>query len=1082
MSLYVYNKVTPGVPTTSVLTSLRKREYQTRQQQLRQGTCRRIGCPPRPREDFFVYDHAIISPSSPDINDGRTGVEAEVGAIKGSNTGSGSSSGSDSGIKTMTSSSSLPLIHPRVTSAVPMTCCYNTDTDLPDLVMDWNRAALSSERRGRKAVSLSSPPPSSSSPSSGLSLGKTLIMMGQAMGFGSTSSSNSPSTDSLAPDAIMDSQTSTAQLGGGGRRMSTPSMPFTPKKSDCHCIEGEPLMSRRASMTPRPNSTLSTSRTLEYPSASSSPALQPLADEANGYFHDQQQSLRPSMRFGYGYRSSDSTVDMVSSRIPTIIAEREYALEGYDKLIVLNVLTGRQVTLGRLDECLEESTPSALSRLANLAKEHENTKLASARFKNLLPISNEDLTIAQEASLISSGRSVLESIGMRLLNPVRRLSTPGFSITATDTNNSANTIATTSRTTSNYNTMTSNTNTLVAQNPNTEAANSSTSTSTSSGIRSLSMNPSRTLLAIGAGVPFQVTIFSVPEFVPIGVMYGHTDLVFSLTWVSDTVLVSGSRDGSMRVWTMGSPVITTLPSVSGPIQARLPVLTRTEDNTKVRDLAYNNGTGQLMTLAAEGFVNLWDRESYTKIFKLKLARTSETVCVASNRDTNLFAVGSLANISIIDSRSSSIVHEAESCDIERDVRWGVRSLDFKSHIITTGGGSGRIGYYDLRAQRYLDGFENGQSKTTFQEIGAGWMNRDTAYAVSLSGFMVRNAVYAMEYDSTGTRLFAAGGPLQLGLCGSTMTFGLEETNRESNIVRIQGVQNVKPFVDVFLGHGHTEIDTARAYCGGDTEKVLGQLESKELRIATKAWPTVERAHGPEHLGRILRESLTALNAKKIDVFYLHQPDRSTPFEDTAKAVDELYREGLFERFGLSNYTSWEVALMHNICKQKGYVLPTVYQGMYNPLARSVVPELLPCLKQLKIAFYAYNPVGGGLLTGKYKFEDEIIEGGRYDPKTAFGNYFRERYWNRLNLEAVQILDKTAKDNDMTLIEATLRWMRHHSGLESQDGIVIGASNLKHLESNLDDLEKGPLPEIMVQAFDQAWDHVMTTSRHYTRAA
>lgn len=98
------------------------------------------------------------------------------------------------------------------------------------------------------------------------------------------------------------------------------------------------------------------------------------------------------------------------------------------------------------------------------------------------------------------------------------------------------------------------------------------------------------------------------------------------------------------------------------------------------------------------------------------------------------------------------------------------------------------------------------------------------------------------------------------------------------------------------------------------------------------------------------------------------------------------------------------------------------------------------------------------------------------------NSFRERYWNRLNLEAIQILDKAAKANNLTLIEATLRWMKHHSGLESKDGVIIGASSLKHLEDNLVDLEKGPLPQVMIDAFDQAWEYVMPATRHYTRAA
>jgi aflatoxin B1 aldehyde reductase len=95
--------------------------------------------------------------------------------------------------------------------------------------------------------------------------------------------------------------------------------------------------------------------------------------------------------------------------------------------------------------------------------------------------------------------------------------------------------------------------------------------------------------------------------------------------------------------------------------------------------------------------------------------------------------------------------------------------------------------------------------------------------------------------------------------------------------------------------------------------------------------------------------------------------------------------------------------------------------------------------------------------------------------------FRERYWNRLNLEGIQILDKAAKANDLTMIEATLRWMKHHSGLESKDGIIIGVSSLKHMEQNMIDLDKGPLPQAMIDAFDQAWDYVMPASRHYIRA-
>ncbi|KAG0246401.1 aflatoxin B1 aldehyde reductase member 2 [Mortierella sp. GBAus27b] len=316
----------------------------------------------------------------------------------------------------------------------------------------------------------------------------------------------------------------------------------------------------------------------------------------------------------------------------------------------------------------------------------------------------------------------------------------------------------------------------------------------------------------------------------------------------------------------------------------------------------------------------------------------------------------------------------------------------------------------------------------------------------------------------------------------TMNWGLEDTVSETAVLRVRGAANVKPFLDTFVAHGHVEVDTARSYCNGDTERVLGQVASESVKFATKVWPSQEGAHGAENLTNQLRKSLEALQVPKVDVFYLHYPDRTTPIEETLKAVDDLYRQGLFERFGLSNYASWEVAQIHQICKTNGYVLPTVYQGMYNPIARSVVPELLPCLKKLNISFYAYNPLGGGLLSGKIKLEDDVTEGSRYDPKTPYGNYFRERYWNRLNLEGVQILDAAAKANNLTMIEASFRWMKHHSGLDGRDGFIAGASTVKQLEENLAAFDKGPLPQAMVDAFDQAWDHVMPATRHYTRAA
>ena len=91
------------------------------------------------------------------------------------------------------------------------------------------------------------------------------------------------------------------------------------------------------------------------------------------------------------------------------------------------------------------------------------------------------------------------------------------------------------------------------------------------------------------------------------------------------------------------------------------------------------------------------------------------------------------------------------------------------------------------------------------------------------------------------------------------------------------------------------------------------------------------------------------------MWYLHGPDRTTPYEVTLKAVDELYREGKFKRFGISNYMSWEVAEIVCICRANGYIQPTAYQGIYNAIHRKAEPELFPCLRKFGIAFYEFNP-------------------------------------------------------------------------------------------------------------------------------
>ncbi|GAB1200672.1 hypothetical protein APSETT444_010047 [Aspergillus pseudonomiae] len=303
-------------------------------------------------------------------------------------------------------------------------------------------------------------------------------------------------------------------------------------------------------------------------------------------------------------------------------------------------------------------------------------------------------------------------------------------------------------------------------------------------------------------------------------------------------------------------------------------------------------------------------------------------------------------------------------------------------------------------------------------------------------------------------------------------------------------EEVRDVLDVFQRHGHSDIDTSRAYGNGTSESLLGESgwQERNLRIHTKIYPTANWGAGPntytlgaDDLRRALNRSLEALNTDSVDLWYLHAPDRNTPLEVTMQEVDKLHREGKFKRLGISNFMSWEVAQMCEICDRHGWVRPSVYQGIYNPLHRAIEAELLPCLRHYNIALYAFQPLAGGLLTGRYHLGTTSFDSGtRYDPNNKQSSTMSSRYWNKTTFAALEIIRAAAQKHDLTIAECAYRWLVHHSVLDKQygDALIIGASSVKQLESNLIDSEKGPLPENVAQAMEQAWQLIQEPIRKY----
>ena len=302
----------------------------------------------------------------------------------------------------------------------------------------------------------------------------------------------------------------------------------------------------------------------------------------------------------------------------------------------------------------------------------------------------------------------------------------------------------------------------------------------------------------------------------------------------------------------------------------------------------------------------------------------------------------------------------------------------------------------------------------------------------------------------------------------TMTFGESVFNPQAG-----------EFINAFLDAGYEELDTAYVYNDGTCERLLGEVLpglGRPYRIATKVNPRISGRLDGEAAYKQVNESLERMNLPSVDTVYLHFPDPKTPVESVLEAMADLHRHGNAHEEGLSNFPAWMVTDVWHICDSRGWVKPTVFQGIYNPLTRKAETELNACLNHFGMRFYAYNPLAGGLLTGRYgAFEDDPTD-GRF---THRPNY-QKRYWKKSFFEAVDLIRKAGEKYGINTIEATYRWLAFHSMLDGSrgDAILIGASKLGHLQQNMDTLKAGSLPEEMVEAFNQAWAITKADSPEY----
>lgn len=286
------------------------------------------------------------------------------------------------------------------------------------------------------------------------------------------------------------------------------------------------------------------------------------------------------------------------------------------------------------------------------------------------------------------------------------------------------------------------------------------------------------------------------------------------------------------------------------------------------------------------------------------------------------------------------------------------------------------------------------------------------------------------------------------LCLGTMTFGLQCDEDTSLAI-----------LDRADAGGITFLDTADVYplggglpTAGRTEEIVGKwLRGKRDRfvVATKcvgrtgpaAW---EQGSSRKHILDAVEASLRRLGTDYIDLYQLHGPDPGTPIDETLGALDDLVRSGKVRYVGCSNFLAYQVARAVGRSEARQLVRFDSVQPRYNLLFRQIERELLPLCLEEGIGVIPYNPIAGGLLSGKHDPAGPPPEGSRFTLGTA-GTMYQSRYWHDREFETVAELRGVAEDEGVPLVTLAVAWVLANPAVTAP---IVGASRPDQLDASL----------------------------------
>ena len=322
----------------------------------------------------------------------------------------------------------------------------------------------------------------------------------------------------------------------------------------------------------------------------------------------------------------------------------------------------------------------------------------------------------------------------------------------------------------------------------------------------------------------------------------------------------------------------------------------------------------------------------------------------------------------------------------------------------------------------------------------------------------------MEYRQLGR-----SGLRVSALCIGTAVFGSQVDKQDAFAILDRAVEGGISFVDT------ADLYPAPIERPGLTEEIVGEWLAGRPRdsiiLSSKVWGETgpglnDRGLARGHILNAVDASLRRLGTDYLDLYHCHFPDDSVPIEETVRALDDLVRWGKVRYVAASNFSAAQLVRALNFADRNGFSRFVANQVRYNVLFREPDEEVFPLSRAAGLGMTVYNPLAGGLLTGKYAGTEDFQEGTRFSMGSV-GDAYRERYWDEIQFQQLQRLQTHFAGRGIPLTRAMIAWALAREGMSS---VILGASRPFQLDDPLAAVEL-KLSDEDIALCDDVWYHL-----------